>query len=140
MTRRTNLCIAILHWSIPSCSGIVSLDEDAQIIGGGIPRGGIVMVMEDLEAPHHMLLMRYFMAQGLVHGQPLLYASPLPSPKSFLGTLPGLATGDDSKSSRKSSDAAVGLKVAGKVLSLCLGLEVPLSSILYADYELLAIP
>lgn len=67
--------------------------------------GGIVMVMEDLEAPHHMLLMRYFMAQGLVHGQRLLFASPLPSPRSFLGTLPGLATGEEHKSSRKVSDS-----------------------------------
>ncbi|CAM6102629.1 unnamed protein product [Calypogeia fissa] len=63
------------------------------------------MVMEDLEAPHHLLLMRYFMAQGLVHGQPLLFASPLPNPKSFLGTLPGLASGDEHKSSRKGPEA-----------------------------------
>lgn len=47
------------------------------------------MIMEDLEAPHHLLLLRYFMAQGLAHGQPIFFASPLPSPKAFLGTLPG---------------------------------------------------
>ncbi|KAG6543307.1 hypothetical protein Mapa_015221 [Marchantia paleacea] len=78
-----------------------------QIIGGGIPVGGIVMVMEDLEAPHHMLLLRYFMAQGLAHGQPLLFASPLSSPRSFLGTLPSVATGEDSRKSRASADKNV---------------------------------
>lgn len=50
--------------------------------------GTIVMVMEDAEAPHHMLLLRNFMSQGLVHNQPLLYASPAKDPRAFLGTLP----------------------------------------------------
>ena len=60
--------------------------------------GGILMIMEDTEAPHHMLLLRYFMAQGLVHSQPLFFASPLPSPQAFLGTLPAIATVRESKS------------------------------------------
>lgn len=57
------------------------------------------MVMEDAEAPHHMLLLRNFMSQGLVHKQPLLYASPSKDPKGFLGTLPspGSAKGDKSR-------------------------------------------
>ena len=69
-----------------------------QIIGGGIPVGSLVMIMEDNEAPHHMLLLRYFMAQGIVHSQPLFFASPLPSPQAFLGTLPAIASVRESKS------------------------------------------
>ncbi|ERN02812.1 hypothetical protein AMTR_s00086p00125290 [Amborella trichopoda] len=46
------------------------------------------MVMEDSEAPHHLLLLRNFMSQGVLHRQPLLYASPAHSPRAFLGTLP----------------------------------------------------
>lgn len=38
------------------------------------------------------------MAQGLVHSQPLFFASPLPSPQAFLGTLPAMATVRESKS------------------------------------------
>ncbi|KAK8673909.1 hypothetical protein V6N13_112218 [Hibiscus sabdariffa] len=34
-------------------SGIPDLDE---ILGGGFSLGSLVMVMEDAEAPHHMLL------------------------------------------------------------------------------------
>ncbi|CAM6067671.1 unnamed protein product [Sphagnum tenellum] len=70
------------------------------IVGGGIPVGGLVMVMEDIEAPHHMPLLRFFMAQGLVHSQPLFFATPLPSPQAFLGTLPAIA----SRSSGAASD------------------------------------
>ncbi|KAB1211057.1 Elongator complex protein 4 [Morella rubra] len=66
-------------------SGIPDLDS------GGFPLGSLVMVMEDAEAPHHMLLLRNFMSQGLVHKQPLLYASPSKDPKGFLGTLPSPA-------------------------------------------------
>jgi len=56
------------------------------------------MIMEDNEAPHHMLFLRYFMAQGLVHSQPLFFASPLQSPQAFLGTLPAIASVRESKS------------------------------------------
>lgn len=58
------------------------------------------MVMEDAEAPHHMLLLRNFMSQGLFHKQPLLYASPSKDPKGFLGTLPSPRSCKDDKKSR----------------------------------------
>ncbi|KAL4181500.1 hypothetical protein AMTRI_Chr12g237640 [Amborella trichopoda] len=58
------------------------------LLGGGVPVGSLIMVMEDSEAPHHLLLLRNFMSQGVLHRQPLLYASPAHSPRAFLGTLP----------------------------------------------------
>jgi len=61
--------------------------------------GSLVMVMEDEEAPHHMLLLRNFMSQGLVQKQPLLYASASKDPKRFLGTLPSPASSKGDKSS-----------------------------------------
>eukprot|EP00249_Psilotum_nudum_P019088 c27094_g1_i1 orf=485-1483(-) len=61
------------------------------------------MIMEDLEAPHHMTFLRYFMAQGLVHGQSLLYATPLSPPQAFLGTLPAL--NKDTKDSYRRQDS-----------------------------------
>lgn len=70
----------------------------AEILGGGFPLGSLVMVMEDAEAPHHMLLLRNFMSQGLVHNQPLLYASPSKDPRGFLGTLPSPSLSKDGKS------------------------------------------
>lgn len=58
------------------------------ILGGGFLLGSLVMIMEDTEAPHHLLLLRNFMAQGLVHCQPLLFAGTTVDPRAFLGTLP----------------------------------------------------
>ncbi|XP_062229364.1 elongator complex protein 4 [Phragmites australis] len=66
-------------------SGIPDLDK---ILGGGFLLGSVVMVMEDTDAPHHLLLLRCFMAQGVVHKQHLLFAGPMKEPQSFLGTLP----------------------------------------------------
>lgn len=60
--------------------------------------GNLVMVMEDPEAPHHMLLLRNFMSQGLIHHQPLIYASPASDPRGFLGTLPSPMVSKDEKS------------------------------------------
>ncbi|XVE69414.1 hypothetical protein DITRI_Ditri09bG0150400 [Diplodiscus trichospermus] len=90
-------------------SGIPDLDK---ILGGGFPLGSLVMVMEDAEAPHHMLLLRNFMAQGLVHNQPLLYASPARDPRGFLGTLPSPATSKDDKSRERDPDQEKGLRIA----------------------------
>lgn len=75
-----------------------------EILGGGFPLGSLVMVMEDPEAPHHMLLLRNFMSQGLVHGQPLLYASPSKDPRGFLGTLPSPALSKEDKSRERDLD------------------------------------
>ncbi|KAI3920134.1 hypothetical protein MKW98_001390 [Papaver atlanticum] len=79
-------------------SGIPDLDK---ILGGGFPLGSLVMIMEDAEAPHHLLLLRNFMSQGLVHNQPLLYASPSKDPRAFLGTLPSPVLSKDEKSLQK---------------------------------------
>ncbi|KAE8708348.1 Elongator complex protein 4 [Hibiscus syriacus] len=76
-------------------SRIPDLDK---VLGGGFPLGSLVMVMEDAEVPHHMLLLRNFMTQGLVHGQPLFYASPARDPKGFLGTFPSSTASKDDKS------------------------------------------
>ncbi|KAL5735196.1 hypothetical protein ACOSP7_033057 [Xanthoceras sorbifolium] len=90
-------------------SGIPDLDK---ILGGGFPLGSLVMVMEDAEAPHHMLLLRNFMSQGLVHNQPLLYASPSKDPRSFLGTLPSPTSSKDDKSRHSDSEQDKGLRIA----------------------------
>ncbi|XP_024534080.1 elongator complex protein 4 isoform X2 [Selaginella moellendorffii] len=66
-------------------TGVADLDK---LIGGGIGMGKLVVVMEDTHAPHHLVLLRYFMAQAVSHGQPLLLATALASPTHFLSTLP----------------------------------------------------
>lgn len=90
-------------------SGIPDLDK---ILGGGFPLGSLVMVMEDPDAPHHMLLLRNFMSQGLVHNQSLLYASPSRDPQSFLGTLPSPVMSKDDKSPDHDVEQEKGLRIA----------------------------
>ncbi|XP_050388083.1 elongator complex protein 4-like [Argentina anserina] len=90
-------------------SGIPDLHK---ILGGGFALGSLVMVMEDAEAPHHMLLLRNFMSQGLVHNQPLLYASPGKDPRQFLGTLPTPGVPKEEKSSHRDPDQEEGLRIA----------------------------
>ncbi|KAL3838674.1 hypothetical protein ACJIZ3_023265 [Penstemon smallii] len=90
-------------------SGIPDLDK---ILGGGFTLGSLVMVMEDPEAPHHMLLLRNFMSQGLVHHQPLIYASPAKDPRGFLGTLPSVMASKDDKSRVHESEQEKGLRIA----------------------------
>ncbi|PKA58701.1 Elongator complex protein 4 [Apostasia shenzhenica] len=48
----------------------------------------MVMVMQDAEALHHLLLLWNFMAQSVVHRQPLFFVVPAEEPRTFLGTLP----------------------------------------------------
>lgn len=44
------------------------------------------------------------MSQGLVHNQPLLYASPSKDPRGFLGTLPSPVLSKDDKSHNRDPD------------------------------------
>ncbi|KDP44777.1 hypothetical protein JCGZ_01277 [Jatropha curcas] len=90
-------------------SGISDLDK---ILGGGLPLGSLVVVMEDAEAPHHMLLLRNFMSQGLVQNQPLLYASPSKDPRGFLGTLPSPSSSKDDKLRNHDAEQEKGLRIA----------------------------
>ena len=60
----------------------------AGILGGGFLLGSVVMIMEDADVPHHLLLLRCFMSQGVVHKQPLLFSGAMKEPRLFLGTLP----------------------------------------------------
>ncbi|XP_065872916.1 elongator complex protein 4 [Euphorbia lathyris] len=90
-------------------SGISDLDK---ILGGGLPLGSLVMLMEDAEAPHHMLLLRNFMSQGLVQNQPLLYASPSKDPRGFLGTLPSPSSPKDEKLRKQDTEQEKALRIA----------------------------
>ncbi|KAK9110964.1 hypothetical protein Scep_018483 [Stephania cephalantha] len=90
-------------------SGIPDLDK---ILGGGFPLGSLVMIMEDAEAPHHLLLLRTFMSQGLVHEQPLLYASPSRDPRAFLGTLPSPLLSKEEKTLKNEQEQEKGLRIA----------------------------
>nr|CAD1831802.1 unnamed protein product [Ananas comosus var. bracteatus] len=86
-------------------SGIPDLDR---ILGGGFLLGSVVMVIEDADAPHHLLLLRSFMSQGIMHRQPLLFAGTSKEPRAFLGTLPSLVSSLASSKEERQRRGAVG--------------------------------
>lgn len=93
-----SLYLWCVYLRLTSCIMVLS-----EILGGGFPLGSLVLVMEDPEAPHHMLLLRNFMSQGLIHNQTLLYSSPAKDPRGFLGTLPSPVSSKAEKTSLHSS-------------------------------------
>ncbi|KAE8735100.1 hypothetical protein F3Y22_tig00000477pilonHSYRG00483 [Hibiscus syriacus] len=106
---RAALCVGFDSFSDPpEAQGLAHFLE---VLGGAFPLGSLVMVIEDAEEPHHMYLLRNFMAQGLVHGQPLLYASPAKDPRGFLGTLPSPIVSKDEKSREPDPNHEKGLRI-----------------------------
>ncbi|OAY62879.1 Elongator complex protein 4 [Ananas comosus] len=86
-------------------TGIPDLDR---ILGGGFLLGSVVMVIEDADAPHHLLLLRSFMSQGIMHRQPLLFAGTSKEPRAFLGTLPSPVSSLASSKEERQRRGAVG--------------------------------
>ncbi|GMH15317.1 hypothetical protein Nepgr_017158 [Nepenthes gracilis] len=89
-------------------SSVPGVDE---ILGGGLCLESLIIVMEDPKAPHHVLLLRNFIAQSLVQNQPLLYAKPSKDSKFFLGTLPSPMLSHDNKPHDR-VEQEKGLKIA----------------------------
>ena len=75
-------------------SGLADFDD---VLGGGIPLGSLVLILEDAWTPHGSTLLRYFLAEGAVCGHTVHWAAASkPSPSA----LPQVAKGR-SRSSRK---------------------------------------
>lgn len=54
-------------------SGLQDLD---QILGGGLPLGSILLVLEDGTSHHHETILRYFLAEGVASGHSCFLAGP----------------------------------------------------------------
>ena len=52
-------------------SGLADLDL---ILGGGLPLGSLILVLEDGVTSHHLTLLQYFIAEGLNNEQKVLWA------------------------------------------------------------------
>lgn len=68
-------------------SGVASLDD---ILGGGVPAGSILLLEEDADTSYAKLLLRYWVAQGLVSGHRVcLVSSSLDAtPEAIIAKLP----------------------------------------------------
>ena len=87
-----------LHGETLVSTGLADFDN---LLGGGIPLGSLVLILEDAWTPHGSTLLRYFVAEGAVCGHTVHWAAasrPLPS------ALPQVAK-PRTRSSRKVRDA-----------------------------------
>lgn len=100
-----------------SC-GVPSLDN---ILGGGIPVGSLLLIEEDVHSTFSNILLRYFMAEGVLNGHGLLLAcscdgkangilKKLPAPVDE--DLENLGTAGESAASNAAKDGGDELKIA----------------------------
>ncbi|XP_012279869.1 elongator complex protein 4 [Orussus abietinus] len=70
-------------------TGVPSLDH---VIGGGLPIGSIMLIEEDLYDVYAKVMLRYFMAEGIISSHPLLIASREIKPSQLLAEMPAVIT------------------------------------------------
>lgn len=84
-----------LHGQTLLSMGLVDLDR---LLGGGLPLGSLLLVLEDPHSQQHLNFMRYFLAEGAACGHRLQWhrppGLPSPPPHQFLPQLvtPGAAS------------------------------------------------
>lgn len=61
-----------LHSQTLISTGMADLDR---LLGGGLPLGSILLVVEDGSTQNHAVLMRYFLAEGVACGQRILWGT-----------------------------------------------------------------
>ncbi|XP_012523431.1 elongator complex protein 4 [Monomorium pharaonis] len=84
-------------------TGIPSLDST---IGGGLPIGSIFLIEEDKYGFYGKIVIKYFMAEGIVVSQPVLIASQDVQPSQLVSGLPAVVDDSDSEKRTKTVDNA----------------------------------
>lgn len=73
-------------------TGVPSLDA---LLGGGLPVGSIMLVEEDTFGQYSRLILKYFLAEGVMCGHSMLLASASEDPSEILKDLPAALEGED---------------------------------------------
>ncbi|KAG1678355.1 Elongator complex protein 4 [Nymphon striatum] len=91
-------------------TGVPSLDH---LVGGGIPVGSIFLIEEDSCGKYSKLLLKYFLAEGIVCENDLFIASSDNSPSQLVKELPNLIqTSNSSRNVTSNKEATEKMKIA----------------------------
>ncbi|CAH1111117.1 unnamed protein product [Psylliodes chrysocephalus] len=97
-------------------SGIPSLDT---LLGGGIPVGTVVLIEEDFHGSYSKIVLKYFLAEGIVSKHSTLIASQDVNPSNIIKELPAVIDSDlDSTEISKISGISDKMKIAFRYQNL----------------------
>lgn len=111
-------------------TGIPSLDST---IGGGLPIGSILFIEEDKYGFYAKIVLKYFMAEGVVVSQPVLIASQDVQPSQFVSGLPAVI--DDSEERTKATnDVDEPMKIAWRYQNMKMVDSTPMGGQTFGHY------
>uniref|UniRef100_A0A8C5QL32 Elongator complex protein 4 n=1 Tax=Leptobrachium leishanense TaxID=445787 RepID=A0A8C5QL32_9ANUR len=121
-------------------TGVPSLDH---VLGGGLAVGTLLLIEEDTYSTYSNLLLKYFLAEGVVNGHEIYIASASEDPANILKDLPAPLTDempkpDDRKSEKQTSgfteDPQETMKIAWRYQNMAKVESLPMSSTRFGHY------
>ncbi|XP_068117226.1 elongator complex protein 4 [Hyperolius riggenbachi] len=118
-------------------SGVSSLDH---LLGGGLAVGTLLIIEEDTYSTYSNLLLKYFLAEGVVSGHEVFIASASDNPQTLLKDLPAPLTDDLPKQDLRKVEAEApgaegdSMKIAWRYQNLPKVESIPLSSSRFGHY------
>ncbi|GBF90991.1 hypothetical protein Rsub_03846 [Raphidocelis subcapitata] len=77
-----------LHGQTLLSTGIADLDA---LLGGGLPLGAVLLVLEDAHSQQHLALVKHFLAEGVACGHTACWLAPSPQPGGPGAFVPAVA-------------------------------------------------
>jgi elongator complex protein 4 len=102
-----------LHGQTLLSTGLADLDR---LLGGGLPLGALLLVLEDAHSQQHAALVKHFLAEGLACGHAACWLAPRPPPGGPAAFLPPVAAprgADAAAASASASSSAAAPSASG---------------------------
>lgn len=110
-------------------TGVPTLDH---VIGGGLPIGSILLIEEDTYGNYANIMLKYFIAEGIVVSHDSFIASRDTKPLQFLSEIPKVAT--DSSTANKSESKEDEMQIAWRYQNLKIVDTSPAGSQVFGHY------
>ncbi|KAJ8958241.1 hypothetical protein NQ318_017384 [Aromia moschata] len=109
--------LSIQNGQLLTSSGIPSLDS---LLGGGLPVGTVAFIEEDFHGSYSKVILKYFLAEGVVSKHSIFIASQDVNPSSIIKELPAVIESEPDLESKvsKSSNGSDKMKIAFRYQNL----------------------